>query len=53
MNKKQLIKIIYGAIEVKKLAQAYGDSEIIKQAEIIYEITKQLVKSQGHTDSEP
>lgn len=48
MNKRQLNRIIGGAIKVKELAQASGDPGIKKQAKTIYEITKQLIKAQGH-----
>ena len=49
MNKRQLSRIINGAIKVKELAQASGDPGIKKQASTLYEITKRLVKSQGKT----
>ncbi|MCZ2416313.1 MAG: hypothetical protein LC132_02005 [Burkholderiales bacterium] len=48
MNKRQLSRIINGAIKVKELAQASGDPGIKKQAKAIYEITRQLIKAQGH-----
>lgn len=47
MNKRQLSRIINGAIKVKELAQAYGDPGIKKRASTVYEITKKLIQAQG------